>query len=68
MTKPLPEQPVSSTLGFSLMISFTWSNHIAYLEKELSCSVGIFYQICQCASDSAIVICKLLLVLGVVLA
>jgi len=32
----------------------SWSNHIAYLEKPLSRSVGIFYRIRQYLSDSAL--------------
>jgi len=32
----------------------TWSNHIAYLEKKLSCSIGIFYRIRQYLSESAL--------------
>ena len=31
-----------------------WSNHIAYLENKLSHSVGLFYQIRQYLSDSAL--------------
>jgi len=53
MTKPLREQPASSILVF-IDDKLTWSNHIAYLENELSRSVGIFYRIRQYLSDSAL--------------
>ena len=32
----------------------TWSNHVAYLENKLSCSVGPFFRIRQYLSDSAL--------------
>ena len=53
MTKPLSEQPASSIFGV-FIDKLTWSNHIAYLENKLSCSVGLFYRIRQYLSDSAL--------------
>jgi len=53
MTKPLRKQPASSILGF-IDGKLTWSNHIAYLKNKLSRSVGLFYRIRECLSDSAL--------------
>jgi len=41
-------------LGVFIDDKLTWSNHIAYLENELSRSVGLFYRKRQYLSDSAL--------------
>ena len=41
-------------LGVFIDDKLTWSNHIAYLEKKLSRSVGLFYRTRQYLSDSAL--------------
>ena len=41
-------------LGVFIDDKLTWSKHIAYLEKKLSRSVGLFYRTRQYLSDSAL--------------